>query len=307
MPDRASQLWAIVLAGGDGTRLASLTRALYGTALPKQFAVLSGSRSMLQATIDRILPLVPPERIVVVISRPYEAIARRQLREWSQDLTLLVQPRNLDTGAGLMLPLAWLHARDANGRVAVLPSDHHVARPQVLRAAIELAAEDSERDRRTISLLGAQPAGTDTDYGWIVPGGTVGRSDRYAVLRFLEKPDPELARALLRQGALWNTFIMVAAIDALRELGRRHLPDHAKRLEGCASPQDLEAAYAALPPASFSRAVLERAENLALVPLRDAGWSDWGTPGRVLESLAGTPDHERLLQHLARSDARAVA
>ena len=135
----------------------------------------------------------------------------------------------------------------------------------------------------------------------------MGRSDRYAVLRFLEKPEPALARALLRQGALWNTFIMVAAIDALRELGRRHLPEHARRLEGCASAQDLEAAYAALPPASFSRAVLERAENLALVPLRGAGWSDWGTPGRVLDSLSGTPDHERLLQRLARPEARAVA
>jgi mannose-1-phosphate guanylyltransferase len=307
MSDRTSELWAVVLAGGDGTRLAALTRALYGTALPKQFAVLSGSRSMLQATVDRILPVVPPERIVVVISRKHELTARQQLREWSPQVTILVQPANLDTGAGLLLPLAWLHARDASGYVAVFPSDHHVQQPEVLRAAIELAASDCQVDPARVSLLGAQPDGPDADYGWIVPGRRLERDDRYAVLRFHEKPEPVLAGALLRQGALWNTFIMVATIDTLRDLGRRYLPDHATRLEACASPQDLDAAYAVLPPANFSRAVLERAGNLALVPLRGAGWSDWGTPGRVFRSLAGTPDHDRLIQRLAQADAQAVA
>jgi mannose-1-phosphate guanylyltransferase len=306
MIDRASQLWAVVLAGGEGTRLASLTRALYGAELPKQFAVLSGCRSMLQTTVDRILPLLPLERVVVVASRQHEELARQQLREWGEKITLLVQPRNLDTGAGLILPLAWLRARDRTATVAVLPSDHHVARPDVLRAAIARAAEAARGDE-LVSLLGAEPDSPDTDYGWIVPGRPLERFDRYEVLRFVEKPDPALARALLGQGALWNTFIMVGAIETLWQLARRHLPEHAGRLSRCSSPRDLEQAYASLGPASFSREVLERAGNLALLPLRGAGWSDWGRPDRVFESLAGTPDHRRLLQRIARRNARAVA
>jgi len=79
--DDTERLWAIVLAAGDGKRLAPLTRALYGRELPKQFAVLHRGRSLLQTTMDRVAPLVPPERTVVVVGRAHEGLARRQIAE----------------------------------------------------------------------------------------------------------------------------------------------------------------------------------------------------------------------------------
>ena len=308
MLHRSSHLWAIILADGKGNRLVPLTRALYGTDLPKQFAVLIGARSMLQATVDRILPLVPPERVVVVVGRDHEALARRQLGEWNDEITLLVQPRNLDTGPGLVLPLATIRARDRTARVVVLPADHHVARPETLLTAIEEAEAVSHVNQRAVSLLGAEPDGPDTEYGWIVPGQPLGRLGMRAVLRFFEKPEPQLAEDLLRLGALWNTFIFVGAVEALWDLCRRHLAEHTDLLARCASPHELEAAYAGLPAANFSRAVLERAKHLTVIPLRGAGWTDWGTPRRVFESLAGTSAHEQLLERLTQpANARAVA
>jgi len=297
---RVPQLWAVILAGGEGAHLAPLTRVLYGTDLPEQFAILTGARSMLQATVDRILPLVPAERIMVSVTRTHEALARQQLAEWGEDITLLVQPRNLGTGPGLLLPLARIRARDPSARVVVLPSDHHVARPQVLLTTIERAELASQMDRSAVTLLAAQPNGPDTDYGWIVPGRHLEQPGMRAVLRFFEKPERQLADDLLRLGAMWNTLIIVGAVEAMWEVSRRYLPVHAETLARSVEPDQLDAAYAALPPVGFSRAVLERARDLSLIPLRGAGWSDWGTPRRVFESLVGTPDHRQLLQRIVR-------
>jgi mannose-1-phosphate guanylyltransferase len=300
MSSARSKLWAIVLAGGQGTRLTSLTRALYGTDLPKQFAVLAGTRSLLQATVDRILPMVPAERIVVVVSRGQEAVAREQLREWS-DIDLVVQPRNLDTGPGLILPLARMRARDRAARVTVLPADHYVSRPEAVLHAIQLGEVAAKLDPDGVSLLGAEPDAPDTEYGWILAGRRMGELGLRKVMRFVEKPVQAAADELLRLGALWNTFVMVGAVEALWGLARAHLPRHAAHMEACTRASDLEHAYATLPAANFSRAVLERAERLAVIPLRGAGWSDWGTPRRVFESLVGTTDHDRLLSRISAS------
>ena len=121
-------LWAVVLAAGEGRRLASLTGALYGQQLPKQFAVLDGEQSLLQATMERIAPLVPARRTAVVVAAEHEVLCRRQLRPRA-GAAVLAQPRNLDTGPGILLPLAWLRARDPRATVAIFPSDHFVADP----------------------------------------------------------------------------------------------------------------------------------------------------------------------------------
>jgi mannose-1-phosphate guanylyltransferase len=97
------RLWAVVLAAGEGTRLAALTRTLYGTAVPKQFAPLLGERTMLQLTIDRIAPLVPAERTVVVVDQTQESLARAQLEDYPGVLIVL-QPGNRGTGPGVLLP-----------------------------------------------------------------------------------------------------------------------------------------------------------------------------------------------------------
>ncbi len=296
--------WIVVLAGGEGTRLQSLTRALYGVDLPKQFAVLVGDRSLLQLTIERAELLTSRERIIVVVSAHRAALAREQLARYP-GIELVVQPRSLDTGPGLLLPIARILARDPLGTVAFLPSDHYLADTAPLVEALRRPVPDR------ISLIGVAPTGPEREYGWIVPGRRI-HGHAFSVTRFVEKPVEPLACSLFASGALWNTFIQAGSVATYWDLARRHLPNHALLFEEYATAVDtlaeehvLEAAYARMQPANFSSDLLAHASELAVLPVRGTGWSDWGSPRRVFESLAGTDHLDRLLARIRAPHALA--
>lgn len=302
--------YVVVLAGGEGNRLASLTRALYGLDLPKQFAVLSGEHSLLQTTIERAARLTSYDRISVVVTSHHEPIARKQLAPYP-GVELVVQPKNLDTAAGILLPLARILTRTWNARVIFLPSDHYISAPEPMAKALLGAAADlAVRDR--VAMIGVTPTGPEVEYGWIVRGKRIG-TGAYDVRRFQEKPQASVAEALWRNGGLWNTFIQTGPVHVFWELARRCLPIHAELLERYAVAIDgfdeqdaLEAAYASMPAASFSRDVLAHADNLAVLQVDGSGWSDWGSPQRVFASLAGTPCHDRLVERIRGELAIAV-
>ncbi|MGH9367800.1 MAG: sugar phosphate nucleotidyltransferase [Thermoanaerobaculia bacterium] len=293
--DDRTRLWAVVLAGGQGRRLEPLTRALYGTGIPKQFAVLSGDRSLLQTTIERIAPLVPFERILVVICKTHEDTARQQLARYP-GVELVIQPRNLDTAVGILLPLARVLTRDPAARAAIFPSDHHVSRPEAFLEAAHGAASLAQREPARLVLLGAVPDTAETEYGWILPGPALSWADpraARAVSWFVEKPSAPVAQRLFERGALWNTFASVGRVAAYWELAKRHLPSHAAEFEAYVAAaasrggadEMLERLYARMAPANFSRAILERAGGLAVLPVAGSGWCDWGSPRRVFQSL----------------------
>jgi len=297
--------WAVVLAAGDGARLRPLTRLLYEQDLPKQFAVIEGGRSLLQSTLDRLAARFPAERTVVVVGKSQETVARHQLGDFA-GVEIVAQPRNLGTGPGLLLPLARVRARDPGARVAVFPSDHYVPRPERLLEGIETALEAV--DRSGLALIGVEPDRPETEYGWIVPESNASTSAAgiQIVHRFVEKPERPLAERLLRQGALWNTFICVGRLQEFWEEARLHMPRTARLFnlyaEHAGQPDEghvLEEIYSRIEPANFSRDVLERARGLGVVPVRDSGWSDWGSPRRIFESLRGMADRQRLLTRIA--------
>ncbi|MEO8845593.1 MAG: sugar phosphate nucleotidyltransferase [Kofleriaceae bacterium] len=291
--------YVVVLAGGEGRRLASLTRALYGTDLPKQFAVLAGERSLLQTTIERAKTVTALERISVVVTAHHEAIARDQLAR-CPEIELIVQPRNLDTGPGMLLPLARILARSPDACVVFMPSDHHMSNSKPVTRGLDLATAGILSDR--VTLVGVAPNGPEVDYGWIVPGDRIAQTEAFEIRRFHEKPSHELARELWRAGGLWNTFISAGRASVFWDLARRHLPDHAAAFERYAtepsSDRALDAAYRSMAPANFSRDVLAYARSLAVLPVSGSGWSDWGSPARVFASLAGTESHDRLVDRI---------
>jgi mannose-1-phosphate guanylyltransferase len=294
--------YVVVLAGGEGQRLAPLTRALYGTDLPKQFAVLAGERSLLQTTLDRASTLTTPARTLVIVTAHHEPIARAQLASYP-GVELVVQPRNLDTGPGLLLPLVRILARTRSARVVFLPSDHHVSNPAPIAEALSCAGQEGFDDR--IALLGVTPTGPEVEYGWIVRGARIAETHGFAVQRFHEKPTHAVAQELWCSGGLWNTFISTGPAHRFWALARRHLPLHTQWLERYAAAIDsldesaaLHAAYQGMSPANFSREVLAHAESLAVVPVTGSGWCDWGSPQRVLASLAGTDSHARLVARI---------
>jgi mannose-1-phosphate guanylyltransferase len=287
----AGDTWAIVLAGGDGTRLQSLVRLLHDDSRPKQYATLVGSRSLLQATVERVAAVAPPARTMVVVGGCHQALARRQLADWPA-IEVVVQPENRGTAFGLMLPLARLRGRDPDARVAVFPSDHHVPRPEpFIEAAI--AALGPSR----VTLVGIGPDRADPDLGWIVPDQPGERLARVA--RFVEKPDRAIARDLLAGGALWNSFVLAGCLSELWGLLDTHLPVETAAFERARTPGAIAELYRHRGSSDLSRAVLEHARDLQVARVDASGWADWGTPQRVLDSLGGTPALDVLLGRIA--------
>ncbi len=311
------ELWIVVLAGGEGTRLAPLTRALYGVDLPKQFAVLSGENSLLQETVGRAALLAPPERVMVVVSAHHEERAREQLANHPQ-VQLIVQPRSLDTAPAILVAIARIRSIDPQARVAIMPADHYFDDHDPLLDLVRESGSGPARDR--VALIGVVPDHPETEYGWIERGQPLGRSGQvFSVRRFKEKPDAETCAVLRARGALWNTFISVGPVSVFWRLARRHLPVHTHLLDvyrlqrvRVGEKGALEALYRDMPPANFSADVLSHARGLAVLPMSGTGWSDWGSPARVFESLAGTQDHALLLHRMAsrhepQPQARALA
>jgi len=289
MKTKRDHLWALVLAGGDGTRLQSLTRQLTGAPIPKQYCRILGDRSLLEATLERLAPLVTPARTLAVVNRSHLPLARPQLAALPTG-NVLVQPRNRDTGPGILLSLLELSRRDPEATVAMFPSDHDVRDERAFRRHVMEMTAVVARHPRHIVLLGARPDRVETGYGYISPGsrltGTAGAVFR--VRTFHEKPDHERAARIIRRGGLWNSFVMVGRVARLVDLLQGALPDEVARL--AALPADAEAlasAYEAMPSWNFSSDFLQRiAKHLVVTRGDHLGWSDWGTPESIERTFA---------------------
>jgi mannose-1-phosphate guanylyltransferase len=288
-------LWAVILAGGEGVRLRPLIRRVFGDERPKQYARLLGSRSLLGQTVARAGAAVPPERTVVVSHRAHSAYLAAEFGHEPAP-AVLAQPYDRGTAAGVFYPACWISWRDPDAIVAVFPSDHFVLEERRFMQHVSAAAGLVRRDPSRLVLLGARPTRPEPEYGWIEPGGLLALLDGepvFEVQAFSEKPSPEMARRCLAAGHLWNTFVFVASVRMLIELGRRHVPMLVRRLErigefaGTAHERwATHQAYLLAPRANFSQDVLEACpERLAVARLPDLAWCDWGTPERVLQSL----------------------
>jgi mannose-1-phosphate guanylyltransferase len=282
------ELWAIILAGGDGRRLRALVEQLDGVPLPKQFAPLGGSASLLQRTMARVGAVAPPRRTVVVVSDTYEELARDQLAPWP-DARVVAQPRNCGTAPGILLPLSHVLAAAPHATVAIFPSDHHVPRP---RPFLEAVVRAYRSGCTPLTLLGIEATEPDTTLGWIVPAKSV-KAGMAPVEQFVEKPSREMAETLMGRGGLWNSLVCVGPARSIWQLAERCIPEVTERFSRPA--RDVYARYATMPVADFSRCVLERAPGLMVAPVEGSGWSDWGTPERVLAGLREAPSRGRSL------------
>jgi mannose-1-phosphate guanylyltransferase len=290
MDPMASTLWATVLAGGSGLRLATVTNGV-----PKQFWGFAHGGTLLEATLDRLAPLVPATRTTIVVDRTHEPYIR-ELSHVNPACRVLYQPCNRGTAAGILFGIlpALSSARD---RVVVLtPSDHGVLDTETFRASIKEAVVRVLCGRQPLVLFGAEPSDVDDDYGWITPDLSDRSPSAHVVQRvmgFVEKPPPEVAATLLASGAVWNTMVVVTRAAHLLDLYRRHLPelaaifDRALGVSSRARPAFLQDAYRDVPDADFCRDLLMAADDLWVHVWPSAlGWSDLGTPERLRAWLA---------------------
>ncbi len=314
-----SPTWAVILAGGDGSRLRPLTRALAGDDRPKQFCRITGSRSLLGDTMTRVGQIVAPDRTLYVVSRRHAPFYRRDLMAMAP-WQVLQQPESRGTTAAVACAVATIQARAgyaAQPIVGFFPADHHFTDTPTFRHALVWAYAAAANHPDRVVMVGAAATRAETDYGWIQPGAALdpARPSRrltavHEVIQFREKPSPALAAALLEQQCLWNTFISVGRVEAFARLLSDVVPriwapfEILSRLPHEAQhPTVVEAIYADLDVSDFSRDVLTQAPGrLAVVELpATAGWTDLGRPDRVLEALASHNGLRPMLRRARRA------
>lgn len=291
----STQRWAVILAGGDGTRLQSLTRTISGDDRPKQFCPIIGGRTLLDQTRHRVALSVPAEQTLTIVTETHERFYKPLLKSTLKN-RLLVQPVNKGTAPAILLSLLRVAQLSPNATVAFFPSDHFFVDDDEFMSHIDTAFSALETESSLITLLGIKPDGAEVEYGWIEPEtsllGSLPRSIT-RVKRFWEKPPLNMARRLMRQGSLWNSFVMVGRVDAFLKMTERALPELYEAFAAVAPSlgtnsenQALHDLYTTLSSSNFSHEVLAACpEDLTVMRVSDVGWSDLGEPRRVFSTL----------------------
>jgi mannose-1-phosphate guanylyltransferase len=270
--------FAIILAGGAGTRFWPASRQLR----PKQFLPLGPDpdEPLLRATVRRILPLCPPERILIATGA-HLAAATRDLFPEIPAANILAEPVARNTAPCIGWATRVIARRDPDATVMVFPADHAVVDEDAFRDAISEAISLAHRD--AIATIGLQPTRPETGYGYIELGETIGHQS-FDVKRFVEKPNHERALEFFEGGRhLWNGGMFFYRVQRLNEDLRAALPALAAGLdridEAAARGQEGEALadiFPILPSISIDHGVIERAPRLAVVR-GDFGWNDVGS------------------------------
>jgi mannose-1-phosphate guanylyltransferase len=272
----AGRTWAVVMAGGSGTRFWPLSRRMQ----PKQFLPLAGGgRSLLAETVRRIRPLIPPERVLVVTAEPLAERARRELPEVPPE-NVLAEPTGRNTAPCVGWTAAHVLRRDPEGRLAVLAADHYVAREDVFLDVVRRALDAAQGE--VLVTIGIRPTRPETGYGYLELGEPLGEGV-FRVRRFVEKPNRARAEQFLASGNfLWNSGMFFFRAAAIRAAIRAHLPGLGEALDrfddAAAQGREEEvvrAEYGSLPSVSIDYGVMEKAAEVAVVP-GDFGWSDVG-------------------------------
>lgn len=255
-PLSESRPYAVILAGGGGTRLWPLSTP----EIPKPFIPLHGSTTLLGATLERLLPLIPIDDCYVICADAHAPLVRAVLPQLDER-HIVVEPSRRNTGPTVALAAASIDRRD-DAPMIVLPADHAVADPAAWRAALAAAIGVAIEEPSALVTLGVVPTGPETGFGYIIATG--GR-----VERFVEKPDASSAAQLIAAGARWNAGTFVWRRAAILSALHTFAPEV---LDGLGE-------YDALAPMPIDTLVMEPAAAAGLVrtvPL-DCGWSDVGS------------------------------
>lgn len=311
-------LHAIIMAGGSGTRFWPESRDLR----PKQLLRFIGERSMIQATVDRLKGLVPPERMLIATNAKLAGAIGEQLPELPA-AAILGEPCKRDTAPCIGLAALMVSRHDAEATMAVMPSDHVIGPDEAFHQAIELAAALVDESPARIVTFGIRPTYPAEIFGYIERGAlleTVAATKHaaiapaYQVRQFREKPKADVARAYVESGSFyWNSGIFVWRAATILSALREHQPEMYERLQRIADSFGkpdyqgvLEREFAAIRGVSIDYAVMEHAADVAVIeaPYR---WDDVGS-WRALARLHGTDENGNTIigRHLAVNTSGSI-
>ncbi|MGH9661174.1 MAG: mannose-1-phosphate guanylyltransferase [Bryobacteraceae bacterium] len=283
--------YGLILAGGRGTRFWPRSRA----SRAKQVLRIAGESTLIQSTVERLRPILPPQRLWVLTSPALRDEIVRQLPEVPGE-QIVAEPAPRNTAPAIGLAARILAALDPDAVMGVFPADHVITRPRrflrIARAAFRAASSGK------MVVLGIAPRHAETGFGYIeFPRGvTAGSTTPLPVLRFREKPELALARRYVKAGRFyWNAGMFFWRADVVLEALRRHIPKTARWLADPAS-------FARCQNISIDYAVLERERGVVGLACDDIGWSDVGSWDAVHALLGAGPDG-----HAARGDVVSLA
>mgnify|MGYP003575180894 CR=1 FL=1 len=285
----AVHTYAVIMAGGGGTRLWPISRK----ETPKQLLPLLGKDTLFQSTVARLEKLFPPERILVVTVAEQAREMQKQVPAIPLE-NYLIEPAPRGTASVVALAAAVLQKRDPQAAMAIQTSDHYIRNRDLfhylIRAAFDVAQENY------LVTLGITPTYPSTGYGYIQQGAALNSNYRYPVYvveRVKEKPDEETAQKLLRSGDhSWNSGMFVWRADTiLREIERQmsELFKVVNKIAGAwgTSEQDkvVQENWFDLKSQTIDYGVMERAERVAVLPAGGLGWNDVGSWDSLFEVL----------------------
>jgi mannose-1-phosphate guanylyltransferase len=283
-------MYAVILAGGSGTRFWPLSRKKS----PKQLMSVFGGKSMLQRTVERILPM-KPQRVLVVTNALQAEESARQLREYRDicRIDIVEEPVGRNTAPAIGLAAMIIARYDPEGIMLVLPADHFITREERFREIVMNARETALNGY--LVTMGIMPARPETGYGYIEAETDLRGAGPYPVRRFVEKPDLEKALEFLNAGSFfWNSGMFIWRADVILDQIASLMPALSGNLarftftDDIWEPADLkpqiDAVYPDIAAESIDFGVMEKADNVMVVPA-DFGWSDVGSWSALPEVL----------------------
>lgn len=290
----ANNIYTTIMAGGAGTRFWPASRQLR----PKQLLKLSGDRSMLQSTVDRLAGFCDPEQLLILTNKILVDPIAQQLPDVPRDC-IIGEPAKRDTAPCVALAAALIMAKDPEAIMVVMPSDHVISPDNVFQDAMSCAAALVEEDESRIVTFGIKPNYPAEVFGYIERSSSAIDSSKFpafAVERFREKPDAETAKKFLDAGSFyWNAGIFVWKAKVIFDAIKQFEPGIASHVEKIAAAigtdnyeQILNDEFCAIEGTSIDYAVMERYENVCVVEA-PFEWDDLGN-WTALPSVRGTDD-----------------
>ena len=281
--------YAVIMAGGGGTRLWPISRK----ESPKQLLPLLGKETLFQSTVARLEKIFPHERIIVVTVEEQARVMQEQVPTIPRE-NYLIEPAPRGTASVVALAAAVLQKRDPQAVMAIQTADHHIRNQDLFQYLLRTAFEVAEKEY--LVTLGITPTFPSTGYGYIQQGAPLDGDYKYpvyAVKRFKEKPDEATAQELLRSGDhSWNSGMFVWRVNTILNEVNRQMPDLFKTVDEIASAWDtpqrdesIEKLWYDLQSQTIDYGVMEKAEHVAVLPAGGLGWSDVGSWDSLFEVL----------------------